>query len=71
MDIFEYLKRIVHDLAGTPIEDIHPESTKEELKLDPFDVEELKLDVEKEFDVLIPEDDFNTLEDLVKMVDAA
>ncbi|MCR5808672.1 MAG: hypothetical protein K6G56_03830 [Clostridiales bacterium] len=71
MDIFEFLRSAVHSLVGIPEEEIRPESTKDELKLDSFDVEELVLDVENEYDVLIPEAKFDTLEDLAHLVAAA
>lgn len=71
MDIFDFLRSTIHELLGTPVEDIRPESTPEELHMDPFDVEELMLDVENRFDVYLPESDFDTLEDLAKLVAAA
>ena len=72
MDIFEFLRRAVHSLVGIPEEEIRPESTKDELKLDSFDVEELVLDVENEYDILLPDEaKFDTLEDLAHLVAAA
>lgn len=71
MEIFDFLRSAIHELLGTPVEDIRPESTPEELNMDPFDVEELMLDVENRFDVYIPETGFDTLEDLAKLVAAA
>lgn len=71
MDIFEFLRKTVHKLVGVPEESIRPESTKEELHLDRFDVEELMIDVENEYDVFLPEDDFDTLGELESMVRAA
>ena len=37
MDIFDYLRKAVNRLVGVPVEEISPESTLDELKLDPFD----------------------------------
>ena len=71
MDIYAFLRRAVHDLVGIPEEEITPESTAEELKLDSFDVEELVLDVENEFDVFLPEPKFTTLSELADLVAAA
>ncbi|MBO6060569.1 MAG: acyl carrier protein [Clostridia bacterium] len=72
MDIFAYLRKAVHELVGIPEEDITPESTPRDLRLDSFDVEELVLDVEREFDVFLPEEaKFETLEELAQLVVAA
>jgi acyl carrier protein len=71
MEVFEYLRRTIHDLVGVPEEDIHPESTPGELNLDSFDVEELVLDVEEQYDIYLPEPSFETLDDLAKLVTAA
>lgn len=71
MDIFDYLRKAVNRLVGVPVEEISPESTLDELKLDPFDTEELVLDAEKEFDVIIPEKEFDTLGGLAELIQAA
>ena len=71
MDVYAFLRRAVHELVGIPEEDITPESTAEELKLDSFDVEELLIDVENEFDVFLPEHEFSTLGELAQLVAAA
>ena len=72
MDIFDFLRRTIHDLVGTPVEKIEPESSMKELNLDLFDVEELLLNVEKEFDVYIPEEtQFKTVGELEEIIHAA
>ncbi|MBO4849253.1 MAG: hypothetical protein J5586_08900 [Clostridia bacterium] len=72
MDIFNFLRKAIHDLVGTPEEDIRPESTPDELNLDLFDVEELVLDVENEYDVYLPDDThFDTVGELAQKVAAA
>ncbi len=71
MDIFDYLRKAVNRLVGVPEEEIRPESTPKELNLDLFDMQELVLDAEKEFDVILPESEFDTLEGLAKRIQAA
>ncbi|MBO4562379.1 MAG: hypothetical protein J5772_02065 [Clostridia bacterium] len=72
MDIFEFLRNAIHSLSGTPVEEIRPESSVKELNLDLFDVEELKLDAEKEYDVYIPEEtEFSTVGELKEIISAA
>ncbi|MBR3382413.1 MAG: acyl carrier protein [Clostridia bacterium] len=71
MAVFEFLRKAVHELVGVPEEEIRPESTKEELKLDSFDVEELVIDVEKEYDIYLTDTDFDTLGELARLVMAA
>ena len=60
MGIFEFLRKTVHELVGVPEEQIRPESTAKELNLDMFDKAELVIDPE-----------FETLDDLAKIIDAA
>lgn len=71
MDIFDFLRKTVHELVGVPEEEIRPESTPSELMLDSFDVEELVIDVESKYDVFLSEPKFETLSDLVELVAAA
>ena len=71
MDVFDTLRSVIHEIAGTPVEKIVPESSLTELVEDPFDREELLLDIENRFDVLIPETDVATVSDIAKLVIAA
>ena len=72
MDIFDFLRDTIHKLTGTPVEEIKPESKVKELNLDLFDMEELKLDVENQYDVFIPEEtQFETVEEIADVVTAA
>ena len=71
MDIFDYLRRAINRLVGVPVDQIRPESTPDELNLDLFDMEELVLDAEKEFDVIIPEAEFDTVGGLAQQIKAA
>lgn len=72
MDIFDFLRDTIHKLSGTPVEEIKPESKVKELNLDLFDIEELKLDVENEYDIYIPEEkEFETVEEIADAVTAA
>ncbi|MBO4384798.1 MAG: hypothetical protein J5854_05205 [Clostridia bacterium] len=72
MEIFDFLRKTINRLSGTPVEEIKPESSIRELNLDLFDVEELKLDVENEYDVYLPEEtEFDTVEQLLEIVHAA
>ena len=72
MDIFEFIRKTVSKLTGTPVEEIKPESSVGELNLDLFDVQELVLDVENEYDVCLPEEtEFSTIEELAEIINAA
>jgi acyl carrier protein len=71
MDVIETLRSVIHEIVGTPMEKIAPDSSISELVEDPFDREELLLDIENRFDVLIPETDVATVGDLAKLVIAA
>lgn len=71
MDIIEALRSVIHEIVGTPVEKIAPESSLKELVEDPFDREELLLDIENRFDVLIPETEVATVSDIAKLVVAA
>lgn len=72
MDIIDFLRSAINKLSGTPVEKIKPESSMKELNLDLFDVEELKLDAEKEYDVCLPEEtEFTTVEELAEQISAA
>lgn len=72
MDIFGFIRETIHEISGTPVEKIKPESTPKELNLDLFDMQDLVLDAENEFDVCLPEEArIETIGDLAKMIDAA
>lgn len=71
MDILEMLRSAIHELAGTPVDSIAPDTDISEILSDPFDREELILDIENRFDVLIPESSVKTVGDLAKLVAAA
>ena len=71
MDILEMLRSAIHELAGTPVDSIAPDTDISEILSDPFDREELILDVEKLFDVLIPESDVHTVGDLMRLATVA
>lgn len=71
MGIFEFLRKTVHELVGVPEEEIRPESTAKELNLDMFDKAELVIDAEEQYDVFLNDPEFDTLEDLAKIIDAA
>ncbi len=72
MDIFGFIRDTIHEIAGTPVEKIKPESTPKELNLDLFDMQELVLDAENEFDVCLPEESkIETIGDLERMITAA
>ena len=72
MDIFDFLRSTIHKLSGTPVEEIKPESKMGELNLDLFDVEELKLDVENEYDMYLPDEmEFDTVEELAEQIKVA
>ena len=72
MDIFGFIRNAIHEIAGTPVEKIKPESTPRELNLDLFDIQELVIDAENEFDVCLPEEtEIETIGDLARMIDAA
>lgn len=67
MEIPEAIRSIINELAGTEIESIAPDTDISEILSDPFDREELILDVENMFDVLIPESDVHTVGDLMRL----
>ena len=72
MEVLDYLRSAIHRLSGTPVEEIKPESKIDELNLDLFDVEELRLDVEKEYDMYLPDEtSFDTVEELAEKIHAA
>lgn len=71
MGIFEFLRKTVHELVGGPEEQIRPESTAKELNLDMFDKAELVIDAEEQYDVFLNDPEFETLDDLAKIIDAA
>ena len=71
MGIFEFLRKTAHELGGVPETEIRPESTTKELNLDMFDREELVIDAEKQYDVFLNDPEFETLDDLAKIIDAA
>ncbi len=71
MGIFEFLRKTVHELVGVPEEQIRPESTAKELNLDMFDKAELVIDAEEQYDVFLNDPEFETLDDLAKIIDAA
>ena len=41
MDIFGFIRETIHEISGTPVEKIKPESTPKELNLDLFDMQDL------------------------------
>ena len=71
MGIFEFLRKTVHELVGVPEEQIRPESTAKELNLEMFDKAELVIDAEEQYDVFLNDPEFETLDDLAKIIDAA
>ena len=71
MDIFARIRSFVHELVGVPVDDIKPESTPAELNMDRFDVTDLVLELEDEYDVIINDGSCNTLNDIVEQVKAA
>lgn len=71
MDIFEKVRTFIHDLVGVPLEDISLESTPQQLNMDMFDVEELVLELEDEYGVIIDNCSCSTINDLVEQVMAA
>ncbi len=71
MDIFARVCAFVHELVGVPVEEITPESTPAQLHMDMFDVEDLVLELEDEYDVLISDGSCSTLNDLIEQVRAA
>ena len=71
MDVFEKVCAFIHDLVGVPVEEIHPESTPQQLNMDMFDMEDLVLELEDEYDVLLDDGSCATINDLVRRVMAA
>ncbi len=71
MDVLEVICGVIHELVGVPRDLISSESRLDELHLDSMDVEELVLEIEETFDVLIPDEKIDTVEQLVQLVSAA
>ena len=71
MDILGTIRGIIDQLAGRSVEQVAPETDISEIFSDPFDREELILDVENTFNVLIPENDVHTVGDLARLVAVA
>lgn len=71
MDIFARVCSYIHELVGVPVEQITPESTPQQLNMDPMDMQDLVLELEDEYDVLINNDCCATLNELIEQVIAA
>ena len=71
MDIFAKVCSFIHELIGIPVEDIKPESTPQQLHMDPMDVQDLVLELEDEYDVLINDGCCSTINELIDQVKAA
>ena len=57
MSLFERVRDIIAALTGISQEEITRDKTLDELNMDSLDVEELKLAIEEEFDVLFVNDE--------------
>lgn len=71
MDIFAKVCAFIHELVGIPVEDIKPESTPQQLHMDQMDVQDLVLELEDEYDVLINDGSCSTINELIDQVKAA
>lgn len=71
MDIFAKICSYIHELVGIPVDDIKPESTPAQLHMDSLDVQDLVLELENEYDVIINESDCSTINELIDRVIAA
>ena len=71
MDIFAKVCAFIHELVGIPVEDIKPESTPQQLHMDQMDVQDLVLELEDEYDVLINDGRCSTINELIDQVKAA
>lgn len=68
-DVTAGLTDIIQEIAGTPVEDIHPETNlSEDLGIDSLTLMELVVATEERFGVAIPDDvvkDLTTVESIV------
>ena len=72
MNTFDKVAQILADYKGIEVEQIKPESTFAELKLDSLDVADLAMNLEDEFDVTIELDQaVKTMQALVDKIDEA
>ena len=71
MAVFEKVQDIIVDELGKEKEEVTLETSFEELDADSLDLFQIINDIEDEFDIKIESDEgINTVEDLVKYVDA-
>ncbi|MGA2463479.1 MAG: phosphopantetheine-binding protein [Thermodesulfobacteriota bacterium] len=71
MSTLERLKRLFIDKFDFNIEELKPETTLENLGLDSLDMIEFMFDIENEFKIKIPDQEFKviTIQDIVDAVD--
>ena len=70
-NIFARICAFIHELVGVPVEDITPESTPAQLHMDSLDMQELVLELEDEYDVIIDDGSCSTINELIDQVKAA
>ena len=71
MSTLERLKRLFIDKFDFNVEELKPETTLEDLGLDSLDKIEFMFDIENEFHIIIPDQEFKvtTIHDIVDAVD--
>lgn len=70
-NIFARICSFIHELVGIPVDSITPESTPAQLHMDSLDMQELVLELEDEYDVIINEGNCATINELADQVRAA
>ncbi|MEG1559465.1 MAG: hypothetical protein RRY79_01150 [Clostridia bacterium] len=68
MSIFNCICEIVHSLTGIPIETISETTRVSDIPLDCLDIEELVLELEETYDVILDDCKPDTICDIVNMV---
>ncbi len=61
MSVKDRVTDIISQQMGVPIEEITPDCTYESLGVDSLDLFELVLEMEEEFDIVIPDDNVRNL----------
>jgi acyl carrier protein len=71
MSTLERLKKLFIDRFDFNVEELKPKTTLEDLGLDSLDKIEFMFDIEKEFHIKIPDEEFKvtTIQDMVDAVD--
>lgn len=68
-DIFDKLKPLIADRLARPLEEVTPDKTLDDLKADSLDTVEVTMEVEKVFDMAIPDEHMEKFTDIQSMVD--